>query len=377
MNMKMVLILQIILVSLPAFAADFGGSWMTTYGRMELSQTGADIHGSYVMNGEKCAIDGKIKNGKFVFRYKEQKASGEGWFALEDQNKFSGSWRQDGMTAWSPWIGARVIDYSKVVGGVFVTPYGRLRVIEKKKNETIGVFQDAGVGTLKNFTLKNDGQEISASWSAPGKEPRTFTGQRLLPLSGKAWLMVFESSWGNSLEDREYSFGDMVKAFFDRTPNVETRRRSFSDAGSLKKWLAELAFIPEPIVLTIASHGESDGLKIDGKTISANEVAEGLKYVTELRALHFSSCLVMKSKFGQEVSKALKDSGIRAAVSGYKNSVDWAASALFEMNYFDLILSRGLAAPEASKAALVMFPIAGDKPLRDVPVNPGGFSVIF
>ena len=38
-----------------------------------------------------------------------------------------------------------------------------------------------------------------------------------------------------------------------------------------------------------------------------------------LKALHFSSCSVMKDKFGKEVFNALADAGIKTAVSGYQN----------------------------------------------------------
>ena len=355
---------------------NFAGRWETTYGLMELQQKGSVISGSYLMNGEKCAIDGRLENGKFTFKYKEPKASGQGWFELgSGSEKFIGTWKQDGTNTWAPWVGVRIPDYASLAAGVWATPYGRLRIIEKSKDVRIGVFANGGAATLTNVALLNDGLEISGDWK--GQELRKFTGTRLKPIPGKVWLMVMEAHWESSLEDREYAFGDMLKAFFDRTPNVEVRRRPFSDSRSLKRWLDELAFIPEPIVVTIASHGQSDGLWVDGANIPASVVTEGLKYAASLKALHFSSCLVMKGKFGQDIFKQLSKDGNKVAVSGYKNSVDWAASALFEMNYFDLILSRGLAPPEASQAALVMFPIAGDRPLKNVPVAPGGFSVIF
>ncbi len=92
--------------------------------------------------------------------------------------------------------------------------------------------------------------------------------------------------------------------------------------------------------------------------------------------VQISSCSVMKDKFGKEVFKALADAGIKTAVSGYQNPVDWAASALFEMTYLELLLSRGMNAPEASATALSMFPIAGKAPIKNVPILPGGFEIL-
>ncbi len=286
---------------------NYSGLWATSFGPMVLVQKGDSVSGFYVMQGEKCSLDGKIKAGKLQFTYKEKKAHGEGWFEIaKGQDSFSGQWKAAGQDKWDGWVGARI-----------------------------------------------------------------------KPQPGKMWLVVLEANWESSLDEREYAFGDMLKAFFDRTQNVEVRRRKFSDGPSLKARLEEIALLPEPVVVSIASHGETDGLTVEGKIIPASVVAEGLKYAVNMKALHFSSCLVMQKSFGREVFKLLKDGGIQTTVSGYKKSVDWAASALFEMNYFDLILSRGMAAPKASKTALIMYPALGAKQLKDSPVAPAGFEALF
>jgi imidazolonepropionase-like amidohydrolase len=83
---------------------------------------------------------------------------------------------------------------------------------------------------------------------------------------------------------------------------------------------------------------------------------------------------VWETSFGR--MRLIADAGIKTAVSGYQNPVDWAASALFEMTYLDLLLSRGMNAPEASATALSMFPIAGKAPIKNVPILPGGFEIL-
>jgi len=305
---RLIFLILFFFTSLGAHAAagqTFTGLWATTYGTMVLVQKNESVSGYYLMNGEKCPIEGKIKDGKLNFTYKEKAVGGTGTFTLAE-NSFSGTWKANNSQKWENWVGARI-----------------------------------------------------------------------KPQPGKMWLVVLEANWESSLGDREYAFGDMLKAFFDRTANVEVRRRRFSDAASLKARLEEIALLPEPVLVSIASHGETDGLAVEGKNIPADVVADGLKYAVNMKALHFSSCLVMQKNFGKEVFKQLKDRGIHVAVSGYKQSVDWAASALFEMNYFDLILSRGMDAPKASKTALIMYPAVGSKQLKDVPVKPAGFEAIY
>ena len=50
----------------------------------------------------------ELKNHRFVFRYKESNAEGEGWFELsEDGSRIQGKWRTDGREAWQDWIGKR------------------------------------------------------------------------------------------------------------------------------------------------------------------------------------------------------------------------------------------------------------------------------
>lgn len=85
----------------------------------------------------------------------------------------------------------------------------------------------------------------------------------------------------------------------------------------------------------------------------------------------------MKGSYGKDLHRLLSGQGILVPVSGYKNSVDWAVSALFEMNYFDLILTRKLPPKAVVNAALIMFPAAGPTPLKSIPIAPGGFEAIF
>src|SRR5260370_22678541 len=80
--------------------SDFSARWFTTYGPMNLKQTGSRVQGSYGPPGMENAIEGVVKDGTFRFRYREPAAQGEGWFALERYGKFTGQWRPDGAEQW-------------------------------------------------------------------------------------------------------------------------------------------------------------------------------------------------------------------------------------------------------------------------------------
>ena len=69
---------------------------------------------------------------------------------------------------------------------------------------------------------------------------------------------------------------------------------------------------------------------------------------------------MMKDKLAVEMCKKLeKDAPF--PISGYTTSVDWAASAVIEFMYFDLVLSRNMNPKEASEQLLKLMPFAGDK----------------
>src|SRR5262249_10589856 len=141
--------------------------------------------------------------------------------------------------------------------------------------------------------------------------------------------------------EEEYAFGNMLRAFFSRAPKVQVRHRFYTDEPSMRRWCGELAYLAEPAVLVIASHGSAKGPEADGKTVPAKVLGESLRHASNLKLLHFSACDIMKGKAGQEIVEAV-DKANRFPVSGYATSVDWAASAIIEFAYLELVLTRGM-----------------------------------
>src|SRR2546423_8820756 len=86
----------------------FDGVWRTTYGPMRLFHHADRIHGFYEGMGS-ATVEGRWDGERFVFRYQEPKAAGEGWFTINgDDSAFEGAWRPEGSEEWGQWRGRRV-----------------------------------------------------------------------------------------------------------------------------------------------------------------------------------------------------------------------------------------------------------------------------
>jgi hypothetical protein len=255
--------------------SEFGGRWHTTFGPMELAQDGDRVRGSYFSRGNACAIAGTVENGRLVFRYEEPAEQGDGWFVPSRYGKFTGEWRPDGHDQWfATWEGHRAWD------GIWQTTFGPLRLIEEP-GRVFGFYEGVGpshiVGRVEDgrlvlaytepqaageawFVLADDLQRFAGEWRPAGWEAwARWEGRRVHPTPGLTWLMVFEAHWQRTLADTEYAFGNMLREFFARLPNVAVRQRFFNDDASLQRWCRGLLYIPEPAIVSIASHGTPQG----------------------------------------------------------------------------------------------------------------------
>ena len=382
-----------------ADAPSFSGEWKTTFGLMQLKQDGDRVTGSYVLDGVRCTIEGSAKDGVLAFKYREPDVTGEGSFKLSvDGKSFAGRWREIGTERFFPWIGVRTSDKVEEVGfaGLWDSSFGRMRLVQDKDGVE-GIYSLANVSSLSGkvtkdrlvfrykepevegdgwFELADGGNLLRGKWKADGSDAwREWTAKRIQPQSGVKWLVVVEARWEASLAEPEYAFGDMLKAFFNRAPNVQVRRRFFNDENDFRRWCRETAFLAEPVVLCIATHGTSEGVQVSGKTITSDAIAESLRYSENVQLLHFSACLMMKD---QSAEKIMKHLGTRATfpISGYATSVDWAASAVIEFLYFDLILIRGTAPKAAAEQVKILVPTAGDRKVPNAILPPAGFRIL-
>lgn len=372
----------------PAHADNaFTGRWFTTFGVMDLEQQGSDVRGVYSWNGQECGIEGRVKNGKLVFTYREPKARGEGWFTLVRHGKFSGQWRSQGDAAWHPWIGERGFD------GLWNTSFGMLRLIDEGPRIT-GSYEGLGSATVEGrvvegqlvfryqepnaagdgrFTLAEDGGSFDGAWKQDGAAVwQPWTGRRVSQTPGQIWLVVIEAHWQRHLMDKEYSFGNMLKEFFARVPGVQFSHRFFNNEEGLRQWCRDLMYIPDPVVVLIASHATTAGLAVGGQTINPQALAETLRHADNVQLLHFSACLTMQD---ESLLRELRRQ-VHFPISGYTTSVDWAASAIVELTYLDLILARGMAPADAAQQLTRLLSFAGDKGVAGSAYPAAGFRLM-
>lgn len=378
-----------------AEAADFSGGWSTTFGEMTLEQAGARVTGHYEMGGVPCLVDGTVAGRRLTFTYREPSVTGEGWFELApDGASFDGRWREKGAGTWSRWRGERGKAAAATFAGLWNASYGPLRLWQAGDKatgfyrmadgpfaEVAGTvtgsrldfaYDECGVTGSGAFTLGASGDSFAGEWKSDAGEGGAWTGARIVPKPGRVWLVTLEARWEDSLAEREYSYGEMLKAYFARTPHVECRHRFFDDGESLARACAEIPFLPEPVVVVLASHGLEEGITVGNHTLDGAELARCFARAGNLTLLHFSACLAMEGTLPVELAGALP-AGVAFPMSGYTTSVDWGATVSAEFIYLDAVLARGMAPADAARALLAAMPAAGARTPAGSPFPALGF----
>jgi hypothetical protein len=370
--------------------SNFSGRWFTTFGPMELTQDGNRVRGFYSMQQTSCPIEGSIREGKFHFTYQEASIEGEGWFELVRHGRFAGKWRPKGAPTWSSWVGQREFD------GIWQSSFGLLRLVQEPER-VLGFYEGAGPCSLEgkleenrlsfryyepraqgegHFKLTPDATTFEGEWRADGAQQcGPWQGRRLAAVPGAVWLVIIEAHWQRSYLEKEYAFGHMLREFFARLPHVNVRQRFFEDEVGLQRWCRELMYLPESVAVVLASHGTTDGLAVHGNSMSTHGLVESLRYADNILLLHFSSCLMMQDGKASELARALQEV-VRFPISGYDRSVDWAASALIEFHYLDMILGRGLGPADAAETVVRVLGYAGEKDVPGSPYPAAGFRIL-
>jgi hypothetical protein len=349
---------------------------------MTLRQDGTRVTGTYGREGTENTIDGTVADGGLMFAYKEGHEQGNGWFRLKRPGHFAGEYLAEGRARALPWQGWRGFD------GLWDTSLGRFRFIQDEAHvqgscehdATLHLEADIDGGGRLSFRLEGLrvkgrgfveldrlGYSLGGEWiQDDGLPAQQLAGRRVLPRPGLTWLVVLEAHWQRMLDDNEFSFGRMLHELFARVPWAPVRHRFYSDEASLLHWCRQLLYLPEPAVLVITGHGETNGLTVEGKTIAMPAVIDALGRADCLRLLHFSACLI-----GQDAGHALNTAPF--PVSGYTTTVDWAQSALTEFIYLDMILEKGLAPARAAEQLLALVRFSGTEELPGSPYRPAGF----
>ncbi len=370
----------------------FSSKWLTTFGPMELSQDGASVRGEYRYLSAACSLQGKVRNGRLHFTYQEPEIQGEGWFELTRGGKaFTGRFRPAGEDHWQLWEGEKV-----GFDGLWDSSFGPLRLIEEG-DRVRGFYTVGAVATLEGrrkgdrlafryreakargrgaFELAADGLSFEGEWRAQGDDrSRPWCGLRARPQRDLTWLVVIEAPWQRSLSEQEYAFGNMLREFFARLSGVRVRHRFFTNEPGLRQCLRDLLYIAEPIVLVLATHAGPEGVHVDGQTIGVPTLVEALGPVGNLCLLHFSACSLMKDPAVVGLFRSFSDAS-GAAVSGYTTSVNWAASAIIEFTFLEMVLGQGRPPAEAAEQLLRLLPFAGEGGVAEGAFPAAGFRIV-
>jgi len=386
-------------------AAGFSGTWRTTFGVMTLEQKGETVTGSYASAGLTGAITGKVVGNTLTFTYKEAAAAGEGVFELAaDRKTFSGRWRVRGDEEWSKWDGQRldaaIAATPGTFDGVWNTSFGSMRLYQKDRTVR-GIYSWAGRSTLSgeidekgvlSFTYEQpDGEKGQGSFTLGGTNVSftgtwrgekggagsggSWSGVRVPARPNVVWLVVLEAPWEQQLRDHEFSYGQMLRAYFARIPTVQVRHRSIADEADVRRWCAEVPYLPEPVVLYFSSHGTKEGLLLGNKVVGADVLVDCIRDATNVTLLHFGSCLICSGDVPKKLHTGL--GGKNAfPISGFQHPADWAGSALVDFAYLELMFAHGMTPTKAAEQVRKMMTFATDKTVPGTAIPAAGLVVV-
>ncbi|MGC4043086.1 MAG: hypothetical protein QM758_04715 [Armatimonas sp.] len=282
------------------------------------------------------------------------------------------------------------------LSGVWESDYGLIR-LEQMGASVKGTYTGGGGSTLEGtlsgntltltwtegtgatgtatFTFDAAGNSFTGSWKQKNSNGGAWKGRRAQAgtMADKKFLVVLEAHWEKSLSEPEYSFGQMLRSFFSRVPSVEVRQRFFHDEADLRRFCLEAAYLPNPTVLYLSTHGSPEGITVGGRNIAPVVVGESLKASRSLLLLHLGSCQIMG---GNGPAAIRKTAGQPFPISGYVNSADWAGSAAIDFLYLDLVLSRGMSPKNAVAQTRQLLSIATDKTPPGSAISPCDLKIV-
>jgi hypothetical protein len=279
--------------------------------------------------------------------------------------------------------------------GVWQTNYGPMRLVHEG-DKVHGIYSFTGDstvnGTVKNnrvefqfkepqvggdawFELADDKKSFKGKWHTSGSEEwKDWEGKLVDASPNVQWLYVLEYPWQKALSEPEFSFGEMLKSFFARSSHIKVRHRFFHDSASLEKLLRDAAYLAEPSIVMIASHGEKNGI-VASDLIPPSVVSNGLKYASTMKLLHFGACDILGGSFGKKVQKELGKTR-HVPISGYKTPVDWGLSAISEFLYLELVMNYDLEPKEAAKLLPRMIPQIKGRNVASLPMGSADFALL-
>jgi hypothetical protein len=129
----------------------------------------------------------------------------------------------------------------------------------------------------------------------------------------------------------------------------------------------------EPVVLYISSHGTEQGITVGKETLTGDFIGRQLRHASDLKLVHLGACLAMAGETPRKIREA---SGLDVPVSGYTKVADWAGSAVIDLSYLDLVLSRQLEPGEAVRQMRENVTFAGEAETNGCVISPAGLKIV-
>lgn len=274
---------------------------------------------------------------------------------------FAGAWRSTYGTL------RIAVDGARATGRYAYGEGGTVEGVVDGNVLRVAYAEPGGVVGRARFELAADGASFRGRWKKDARDdaeldgPGTsaWTGTRIVPVAGRTWLVVLEAYWQADLHEPDYSYGEMLGAYFERLPDVAFRQRFFGGRDDFVRLVRECESLEEPVVIYVSSHGEPGGIACPGGLLDGATIGAALARVPNVKLLHLGACSALEGDLPRKI-RAAAGPDARFPVSGFRRAVDWGSSALVDFTYLDLVLARGVE-PEAAVAEtrrLVAF--AGD-----------------
>ncbi|MBK5214780.1 MAG: hypothetical protein JJE55_14095 [Flavobacteriaceae bacterium] len=141
-------------------------------------------------------------------------------------------------------------------------------------------------------------------------------------------ILAIEGEWTNRLTDKETIKSSLT--FLEEIYGIQYIFRKVNTFNSLVDYLDQgtKASYKNYGIIVLAFHGSNEGIRLEGKDISLENLAMECDGILEDKLVHFSSCAIFKDiediKFFKKITGAKK-------VMGYSENVDFLESTLFDI----------------------------------------------
>jgi hypothetical protein len=151
-------------------------------------------------------------------------------------------------------------------------------------------------------------------------------------------IFVLESSWDKEKPLTHSSIMPMINEFAKQR-GIKAYHQVFTDTRSFRHWIKEFNKVSNSkTLLYIASHGTEDCLYGTISGIKKTTIIHALKNAKKIQYVHFGACL-----FGNinNLKAILNNATHLNWAAGYRKSVDWVDSTLFDLLLWGKITPNG------------------------------------